>query len=366
MIIDVGYTTTLQSDLQTFDRAWGLPDPRLTILHPDGPTVPYQCGKDDGLQGETTLDVEWAHAIAPGAAITVIIGSNDSGQGLQDNCGPVSLEDDVNYAINSHLGQVISISYGASELGSTTDTPDDKAALRQYFQAGDAIFQQAAQAGITVVASSGDDGATNPDGNIGSVELKQPNVGWPASDPYVLAVGGTTLTVDPQDSTYGDEIAWNDSVGASGGGLSAIYPEPAYQTRVPNQKLLQGKRGVPDVAFPAEDYLVYGSFFPGQVANDPQWMHWGIVGGTSASAPAWAGLIAIADQMRGQPLGQIQPALYRLGGKDMHDVTEGDNTFGGVKGYPAQPGYDLATGWGSPIANSFIPDLIQAADQSSG
>jgi subtilase family serine protease len=367
VIIGAGYTTTLEADLHTFDQAWGLPDPKLTILHPDGPTVPYQCGTTDGLQGENTLDVEWAHAIAPAANITLIIGSNDSGGALQDNCAPFSLVEDVNYAVDQQLGQVISISYGGSELGSRSDTPQDKNAEKQFYLYGESIFQRATQAGITIVVATGDDGATNPDGGGRNSEWQQPNVSWPASDPYILAVGGTKLTVDPGSSVYDKEVVWNErGNAATGGGLSAVYPEPAYQKIVPNQKLFQGQRGIPDVAFPAESFMVYGSFFPGQVRNDAQWRHWGIVGGTSASAPCWAGLIAIADQMRGAPLGQIQPALYMLAGKDMHDITEGNNTFAGVQGYMAQEGYDLVSGWGTPIANSFVPDLVQAVKQTNG
>jgi subtilase family serine protease len=365
VIIGAGYTTTLQADLHTFDQAWGLPDPKLTILHPDGPTVPYQCGTHDGLQGENTLDVEWAHAIAPDANITLIIGSNDSGGPPQNNCAPVTMVDDVNYAVDHQLGQVISISYGGSELGSSSDSPQDKNAEKQYFLDSDSVFRRATQAGITIVVAAGDDGATNPNGSSRNAVWQQPNVSWPTSDPYVLAVGGTTLTVDPGTSTYGREVVWNQpGQAATGGGLSVIYPEPDYQKLVPNQNLFQNRRGVPDVAFPAEDFMLYGSFFPGQVPNDPQWKHWGIIGGTSVSAPAWAGLIAIADQMRGSPLGQIQPALYSLGGKDMHDITQGNNTFENVQGYQAQEGYDLATGWGTPIANTFVPALVQAVDQA--
>src|SRR5579871_6155444 len=106
----------------------------------------------------------------------------------------------------------------------------------------------------------------------------------------------------------------------------------------------------------ADGSIVMSQCFPSR------WKHWDITGGTSIATPCWAGLIAIANQMRGKPVGFIQPALYRLRGKGMHDITSGNNSYGGVTGYSAQPGYDLASGWGTPIANQFVPDLIEALD----
>src|SRR5262249_8830620 len=154
-------------------------------------------------------------------------------------------------------------------------------------------------------------------------------------------------------------------VGATGGGRSAVFAEPDYQKQLPNQALLQGQRGVPDVAFPADGFLIYNSSITalglGKIKSE--WKHWQIVGGTSASAPCWAGLLAIANQMHGKPLGLIQTTLYTLQGKGMHDITTGDNSLHGVKGYQAQKGFDLVSGWGTPIADEFLLALVQAAGQ---
>ena len=329
----------------------------------------YTCSDGiDDLEGENTLDVEWSHAIAPGAKIVLLIGANDSGGLPGQNCSFVGLQDAARYTIEHRLGQVISMSYGGSELGDVSDTPLDKDGERQYYSDGHTLFQQAAQAGSTVIASSGDTGATNPNDHAKpSSYWNRPNVSWPASDFEVLAVGGTQLKVDPQTGKYLSEQVWNIDQGASGGGLSTVFDEPTYQKNLPNQSLLGGHRAVPDVAFPADDILVYEAFSPGTlIDHHPEWEHWDVVGGTSVGAPCWAGLIAIADQMRGKPLGLVQPALYSLAGKDMHDIVMGDNSFGQVTGFQATKGFDLATGWGTPIANTFLPALVKAANMLGG
>jgi subtilase family serine protease/exonuclease VII small subunit len=362
VILGAGNTTTLENDLHQFDLAWGLPDPHFTILHPFGPPVPYTCpdGQDD-LEGENTLDVEWSHAIAPGANITLVIGSNDSGGPARFNCGFVGLIDTFAYALNHRLGNIISMSYGGSELGGVGESASEKQQDQAFFDSAHQFFKQAAAEGVTVLASSGDSGATNGNGANASSVWNTPNVSWPASDPYVLAVGGTQLTLQDAVGDYGSEVVWNSDGGATGGGLSILYDEPAYQLTSQNQKLFGGKRGIPDVSFPAAiSYALYGSFEQGELARlQPKWANWHIIGGTSASAPCWAGLIAIANQMRGGPVGFIQPALYSLIGQGMHDITRGNNTLDGVQGYSAGPGYDLVTGWGTPIADQFIPALVQ-------
>jgi hypothetical protein len=367
VLLGAGHTTTLRSDLHHFDQAWGLPDPDLTIVQPHGPPTPYTCpGGGDPLEGENTLDVEWAHAIAPGAKIVLVIGQNGGGTTPQENCtGNSTLPEDIDYAITHHLGQVISVSYGGSELGWITDTASDRSAEQQFYQDSHAIFERAANQGITVLASAGDDGATNPDDpRKANAYWDRPNVSWPASDPYVLAVGGTKLSLDA-NSDYQSETVWNETgFGATGGGISTVFLEPDYQKSVPNQALFQGERGMPDVAFPADNIMVYDSSNPGVLGQINQaWRHWAVVGGTSVSAPAWAGLVAIANQVRGKPIGLLQPALYSLQGKGMHDITSGNNSFHHVTGYQAQKGYDLATGWGTPIGDQFIPALVQATRQ---
>ncbi|HEX6780153.1 MAG TPA: S8 family serine peptidase [Ktedonobacterales bacterium] len=378
VIIGAGNSPTVQSDLQAFDKAWGLPDPpSFKILQPFGPPVPYTCPDNfDGLQIENTLDVEWSHAMAPGANIVLVIGANNERKHTpppnENKCGLDYLEDDVAYALDNHLGNIITISYGGSELGGDTDTSQDKVYEQQEYDAGHAVFQRAAQEHVTVMASSGDAGATNNrDPNNPNLYWNTPNVSWPASDPYVLAVGGTTLTVKDNFGTYGGEVAWNNG-GASGGGISTLFNEPSYQQKVADQSVLKGKRGLPDVAFPADvNYALYlsGVTLPSDLGTfNPKWQHWTLLGGTSASSPCWAGIIALADQMAGQPLGYIQPGLYSMQGQDMHDITQGGNSFNignkqTVQGYNAGTGYDLVTGWGTPIADQLLPALVQAVQQ---
>jgi subtilase family serine protease len=375
VIIGAGNTPHIESDLKAFDKAWGLPDPpSFKILQPFGPPTPYSCsGEADGLQLENTLDVEWSHAIAPGANIVLIIGPNKERTYLPAPanaplCGLYDLEEAVSYALDNHLGNIITISYGGSELGADTDTAVDKANERKEFDAAHSIFQRAASMGVTIMASTGDSGATNGDDYVNMNKYwNKPNISWPASDPYVLAVGGTSLTIQDANGDYGNETAWNNNGGSTGGGLSVLYGEPNYQKNVPNQDMLQGKRGIPDVAFPADvNYELYETADPATI-DVSKWPHWNLIGGTSASSPCWAGIIAIADQMSiqagGKPLGWIQPGLYSLKGQDFHDITQGDNNFAHVAGYQAQTGYDLVTGWGTPIADQLLPALIQAVQQ---
>jgi subtilase family serine protease len=378
VIVGAGNTQNIQNDLKAFDKAWGLPDPpSFQILQPFGPPTPYTCPDAgpsiDFLQVETALDVEWSHAIAPGANIVMVVGPNKEQTyfPVPKNaplCGLYDLEQAVNYALDKHLGNIISISYGGSELGADTDTSVDKANEKKEYDAGHTIFQKAASMGVTVMASSGDDGATNPNDYVNQRSLwKTPNVSWPASDPYVLAVGGTSLTIQDARGAYGNETAWNNG-GATGGGLSVLFGEPSYQKKVQNQSIFQGKRGLPDVAFPADiNYLLYEQSDFGTI--DPtKWAHWNLIGGTSASSPCWAGMIAIADQISiqsgGKPLGYIQPGLYSLQGQGFHDITQGNNNFGHVAGYQALTGFDLVTGWGTPIADQLLPALVQAVQQA--
>ncbi len=372
VIIGAGHTTTLKEDLHAFDLAWGLPDPpNFQILQPLGPPVPYDCGpQGDGLTLENTLDVEWSHAMAPGANIVLLIWRNGySGASPQANCGIIGIEDAVAYALDHQLGQVISISYGGSELGFAGETPAEKAGDQQFYARAHTIFKRAADARVTVLAATGDTGVTNPDGAQPDSVWKTPNVSWPASDPYVLAVGGTSVQiVDTNGDTAGEQV-WNDTKlgGATGGGLSAVFPEPEYQKLVPNQALFQGKRGIPDVAFPAAiNYSLYSSSRAGAMGkiNPGKWNHWDLIGGTSASAPCWAGIVALLNQLEGSALGFLQPALYQLRGQGMNDITQGNNSFGGVQGYQAQAGYDLASGWGTPLADQLIPDLINLVNNA--
>jgi subtilase family serine protease len=358
VIIDSFGSPTIQQDLKVFDQTFGLPDPpSFKVLSPLG-APDFNDPQASGWAGETTLDVEWAHAIAPGASIVLLESPVAETEGVQ---GFPEFEQLSTYALDNHLGQVISQSYGASEPTLAGDACKENLGtgedlLKNYDQT---VYQRAQQEKVTVLASSGDAGATNENCSTTSI-YNYRNVGWPASDPLVTAVGGTKLTLGSSAGVYGKEKVWNEDGGASGGGISQFYAEPDWQKNLPNQSLLKGKRAIPDVAWGAAvNFALYSSF--DNASGD-----WSAIGGTSASAPQWAGLVAIANQMAGKPLGFLNPALYKLAGKGFHDITTGNNSVGGVAGYQASQGWDMATGWGTPDANVLLPQLIQAVQNTKG
>jgi subtilase family serine protease len=343
VIVDAYGSPTVKSDLHTFDVAMGLPDPVLKIYYPTGqpPAFAPHDGKQAGWANETSLDTQWAHAIAPGANIALVIASSNYGNVLNTA---------VRFAIDNHLGNVISLSYGSPEaaiagLGNNT----------QLLQA-DANFQAAEKAGMTVLASSGDYGATN-NGTVA-------NALFPASDPLVTAVGGTNLFLS-DTGAYEGETVWNDAddcpfgchdgiFGATGGAPSKIFAAPSYQAALSGLSA----RTTSDVAYNASVYtgvLVHLGYLG---ANSGFYFF----GGTSEGAPQWAGLVALADEAAGHSLGLINPKLYAIGANaseyaaDFHDVTTGDNVWNGA-GFSAKTGYDLPTGLGSPNAANLINDL---------
>ncbi len=343
---------TIQTDLRAFDAAFGLPDPQLQIVTPLGTRHP----NNTGWAGETTLDVEWAHAIAPGARIVLLESPVDETEGTQGLPEFLSLE---RYAVQHHLADVISQSWDATE--DTLFDPAGRAVVARFH----AFYADAARRGVTAVAASGDEGTTGPELS-GSHTYPYPTVQYPASDPYVLGIGGTRLAFDTQGRLTG-EVAW----AGSGGGLSKLFPEPAYQRGLPSatQRLLGGRRGVPDVALDAakeSPVLVY------------QNGKWTLASGTSAAAPQWAGLIALADDAAGHDLGLVTPALYRLAaspryGSALRDITSGslDGPVRRRAGGPALPrsagpGWDIATGLGSPRADGLVQALVGSRESGVG
>jgi subtilase family serine protease len=185
-------------------------------------------------------------------------------------------------------------------------------------------------------------------------------VNFPASSPWVTAVGGTSLFADTS-GRYQFEIVWNSfNGGAGGGGVSQQFPEPPYQFVLPNsvQQALNNYRGVPDVAYnadPSTTILIYLSFFGAQAAG-----LYGI-GGTSEGSPQWAGIVADANQAAGHPLGFLNPKLYAIGAgwDSFHDVTFGSNASNGLPGYMATKGWDLASGWGTPDLGILVWQMSQ-------
>jgi hypothetical protein len=291
----VGGVTTLTNDLHTFDARFGLPDPTFTVHKM---ATPISANSGWGL--EESLDVQWAHAIAPQANITLVMAQNSSNAALFGA---------VQWATNNGA-HIVSMSWGNGDLPGESSNDS-------YFN----------HAGVTYIASAGDTGGV---------------VSYPSASPYVLSVGGTNLQID-NNNNYVSESAWS----AGGGGPSLYEPEPAYQTLF---GIVQVGRATPDVSFDADPntgvYVVDGGV-------------WYQVGGTSLSAPAWAGIIALADQGRTTPLStssltsstEYNAATGSVYATNYHDVTTGSN------GYPAGVGYDLATGLGSPQANNLVPWL---------
>ncbi|HEX6507142.1 MAG TPA: S53 family peptidase [Chloroflexota bacterium] len=340
VIIDAFGSPTVADDLKAFDAQFGLPDPSFKqITMPGTPAFDPKNNDMVSWTGEIALDTQWAHAVAPGANIVLVAAKSDFDEDLTAA---------LNYALDHHLGDVVSMSFGESEafLGN----PDGLDTIAAWQSA----FEKARKQHVTLFASAGDWGATNPLDAEGHVFPFQ-NIQWPASSPLVTSVGGTNLffgtatNADPNGRYQGEQV-WNDPYGATGGGMSSLIDEPFFQLAAVGSsinKTLHKHRGIPDVAY-------NGGVVGGVLAV------WGvgggccfIFGGTSAGAPQWAGIIADLNQARGRPMGFINDRLYLLGHLGVlrglfHDITVGDNSFGGVDGYPAKPGYDLATGWGTP------------------
>ena len=338
VIVDAYSSPTIQSDLDLFSSAFGLPSTTVSIVAPDGLTPFDQADANQvGWAGEITLDVEWAHAIAPKATIKLVLAkSNDDADILSA----------TTYAVDHNLGDVISQSFGEAEA---CVTPALETAQHK-------LFARATLKGITLLASSGDQGAAQPSCD-GESYIKAASS--PATDPYVTAVGGTQLTANGTTGAYQSETAWNEPQygAATGGGFSTVYGTPLYQ-----KPLHLASRGVPDVAYNAG--IGTGVLTVWSTSGQGAGLVF-VFGGTSAGSPQWAGLTALAAQLRGARVGYLNPQVYALAYLPtykalFHDITTGDNSFDGppaITGFPATKGWDAATGWGTPIANKLIPVL---------
>jgi subtilase family serine protease len=349
IIIDSFGSPTIAQDLKAFDAAYGLPDPpSFTVLAPLG-TVPFDPTNSTqvGWAFEATLDVEWAHSMAPGASIVLLTSPVAETEGVQGLPQFLALEE---YALQHKLGKIISQSWGATE-----NTLFDTAGQELIGQFED-FYQQAAKEGVTVLAGAGDGGTANVDVNNNIYPF--PTVNFPASSPFVTAVGGTSLYADTSGKRE-FEIVWNDfNGGAGGGGVSQQFAEPYYQYSLPSsvQQTLNNYRGVPDVAYNADPntpILVYLSFL------GPQNAGFYFIGGTSEGSPQWAGIVADANQLAGHSLGFLNPKLYEICGQSelFHDIKYGSNASDGLPGYLATPGWDLATGWGTPDVSRLVWEL---------
>jgi subtilase family serine protease len=357
IVIESYGSPTIAADLSTFDAGYGLPDPpSLTVLAPLG-TVPWNPAlypDQPNWAGETTLDVEWAHAMAPGAAIVVLTSPVDETEGVQGLPEFLALE---KYALDHHLGKIISQSWAATENTLFFDAagPQGPQVIADY----SAFYARALLGQVTVLASAGDQGSSNVENNLVTF-YSFPTVNFPASSLLVTAVGGTDLSADTSGN-YQSETVWNDDgCCAGGGGISQVFREPVYQLlSLPKtvKAQLGGMRGLPDVSYNAavfnEFIWIYASY-PGASAGPG---YYGI-GGTSEGSPQWAGIVADLNQYAGRPLGFLNPALYALGGAGRfsligRDITVGNNELLDVPGavapgYSATRGWDPASGWGTP------------------
>jgi subtilase family serine protease len=306
----------IQSVIDSYDSRNGLPKANVQILEPVG-HVPG-C-RDTGVDtatcqswgGETDLDVEMIHTLAPGAKIVVIATPVAETEGIT---GLPEMMRAVDYATTNKSADIISMSFGTAE-----DNFDSNSQITDL----DPAFQRASAAGITLTASSGDSGATNHKKSGGYFTTR--TASWPASDPNVTAVGGTNSVRNTPNTTL-----WADS----GGGLSKVYNRPSWQDSV-STITKSTKRSFPDITMEGTS-------------------------GTSESSPLFAAVLALAAQSKGGRLGQVNTALYTGKVAGIVDVTSGNNTFNGVTGYAAAKGFDIVSGWGTLDAAKFVPSLVAA------
>ncbi len=365
-IVDAYGDPYIQQELDNYSAQFGVPSATVNVICVDGPCN-YTQGISQGWNTEIALDVEWAHSIAPGAKINLYIGSNSS----------QPLFDAVERAVSDGTNSIISMSWGSPEntIGESSTT---NPTLGQSYPWLDQVFEQAAAEGITAFASSGDWGAYDQGQNQSS-----PFGGaiYPATDPFVTAVGGTSLYMNTTGGymqypfvnatgTYGTETAWswnNAYQWGTGGGYSTLFGIPDWQKGfgIPASTNF---RSVPDVAWDAD---VQTGVIVGIYDQNSQSVLYYIVGGTSVGSPSWAGSLALLEQKAGTRLGFLNPRLYSILGSSnysraFHDVTVGNNNP-----LTANPGWDPLTGIGSPnmgvLSGLLLPsqgDISVAASNS--
>src|SRR5712692_5333495 len=347
LLVEPVGSPTIRQDLADFAAFFGIPDPpSFTILCPDGcpPFNAHNPHNELSWSAETSLDVEYAHAMAPGANIVIVVAPTSSGNAVHSAEAK---------AIKLYPGSIMSQSFGIPEIVVRGNRVQLDQAHKNY--------QAAQAAGITVLAGAGDAGATNG--------FATANAEFPASDPLVTAVGGTQGDAYPGGllgcgtstctGTYGGEQVWNEPTflatpGATGGAPSLLFAVPSYQSG-----LNLASRTVPDVAYNA---AVNGGVLIIDATLAPGFLF--IAGGTSAGTPQWAAIVALANQAKGSPLGFINPTLYQIRkcasnyAADFHDITVGNNQLLGTPvGFSATVGYDFATGLGTPNVTNLIKDL---------
>jgi subtilase family serine protease len=362
-LVDSFGSPTIKQDLSTFDAGFGLPaPPSFKIIQPAGKVPAYNPGNSLMVSWaeETSLDVEYAHAMAPGANLLLVETPVAETIGVQGFPQIVAAE---NYVIKHKMADVISQSLATAEA--SFPSASSILELRSAYIAAE-------KAHVTVLGAAGDWGPTSPSDASESTYYTSAAANWPASDPLVTSVGGLQLYLNAAGDQVMSPNVWNEnsllgSPAAGGGTLSSVFSRPSYQDSV--KAVVGNHRGVPDLSMSASvdgGALVYMSFkgLPGPAYY--------IIGGTSEATPLLAGVIAVADQYAGHPLGLINPALYKIaatkGETGIVDVTTGENTVTWVQnghtytvpGYVARPGYDLSSGLGTIDGASFVPELVKA------
>ena len=372
VIVDSFGSPTIRNDLAVFDKTFNLPaPPSFKIIQPAGAVPPYDPNNSDmvGWAGETTLDVQYAHTIAPGANILLVETPVSETEGVT---GFPQIIEAENYVINHHLGDVISQSFSATE-----QTFPNKATLNSLRGA----YENAAAHHVTVTAATGDSGAANTEID-GETYYTFPTAEWPPTDPLVTAVGGTQLHLNATGQRTSADTVWNDTYSvptqqfifgdngpnplAGGGGKSVFFSRPYYQDGV--KKVVGNSRGVPDISMSGacngavDTYNSYGGIPAG----------WYPTCGTSEATPLFSAVVALAAQVAGHSLGLVNPALYQLSAErapGIVDVTSGNTTVSftqngqtfTVQGASATKGYDLASGVGTINGAYFVPELARAA-----
>ena len=341
VIIDAFQAPNLDADLAKFGMlAWpNLPAVDLLRTAPDGLTDWTGSPEQQPWALEISTDVEWAHAIAPGATIHLVLAKSGSDADILSA---------TRYAVENELGDIISQSFGEAE----------SCADPQLLAEEHRVFEAAHAKGITLLASSGDFGAAERDCSGQLVR----GVSTPASDPLVTAVGGTTLNADRSTGVYQSESGWGNGAQASGGGFSALFKRPGYQAPFFKSN---AARGLPDVAWGADTYGSAIVLFNGQYRR---------ASGTSVGTPQWAAVAALANQMAGHRLPPFNVRLYHAGKSSayptlFHDITTGDSSIsrtdplkppvGTFTGFSAAPGWDPITGLGSPNVAALLPFLSE-------
>ncbi|HUY50419.1 MAG TPA: S53 family peptidase [Streptosporangiaceae bacterium] len=355
VIVDSFGSPTISSDIKVFDKQFGFPNPDLRIVKFGNiPAFDPTNSTEVGWAEETTLDVEYAHSIAPEAKIVLAETAVAETEGVTGFPEMMNAEESL---INSGVGDVISQSFGATENTFPGFSQGNYSSLLNLRYA----YKDALAHHVTVLGASGDTGATDYESDGATLYPYRVN-SWPSSDPLVTSVGGSQLYLGNAGNRLQPDSVWNDGYGAGGGGVSAVFSRPLYQ--LGTRSVVGTHRGTPDIAMSAAvngGCWVYWSFAGTGGAG------WYIIGGTSEASPIFSGIVALADQVAGHRLGLINPALYALGAASQHgdpntglvDITTGNNSFAGVTGYNAATGYDLASGWGTIDAAKFVPALAR-------